>query len=184
VELPPATAVVAPIIVELGEHLTTGLNKVQVARTENPSPINAVAISSYYVPWGGSSGRTEEEFLAGDTRALRLRVNYDSTDLRVNQWVRCQVEVERIGFKGYGVMQAEIGLPPGAQVDPNSLTRPDDVQPDRVVFYISAQPGGSRFEFRFRVRYPIEALTAPSILYDYYNPESCATVAPVRLTVR
>jgi len=81
-------------------------------------------------------------------------------------------------------MQAEIGLPPGAQVDPNSLTRPDDVQPDRVVFYISAQPGGSRFEFRFRVRYPIEALTAPSILYDYYNPESCATVAPVRLTVR
>jgi hypothetical protein len=29
----------------------------------------------------------------------------------------------------------------------------------------------------FRMRYRVEAMTAPSILYDYYNPEANATVA-------
>jgi hypothetical protein len=27
-------------------------------------------------------------------------------------------------------------------------------------------------------------MTAPAVVYDYYNPEANATVAPVRFTVR
>jgi hypothetical protein len=33
------------------------------------------------------------------------------------------------------------------------------------------------------MRYRVEAMTAASILYDYYNPEASATVAPVRFNV-
>lgn len=37
--------------------------------------------------------------------------------------VTCTVQAERIGFKGYGMMLAEIGLPPGADVDRAAIRR-------------------------------------------------------------
>jgi hypothetical protein len=101
------------------------------------------------------------------------------------------VEAEQIGFRGYGMMIAEIGLPPGAEVDRESLERTKDagvdgyeVQPDRVVFYLWPSAGGSKFDFSFRPRFGINASTAPSLLYDYYNPEANAAVLPVRFTVQ
>ena len=39
------------------------------------------------------------------------------------------------------------------------------------------------FKFNFRMRYRIEAMTAGPTLYDYYNPETNAMVAPVRFAV-
>jgi len=43
--------------------------------------------------------------------------------------------------------------------------------------------GGTRFTFTFRARYGLRAQSAPSVLYDYYNPEARAVVAPVRFNV-
>jgi hypothetical protein len=47
-------------------------------------------------------------------------------------------------------------------------------------FSMSGPRQGSRFEFQFRLRYGMDAMTASSLLYDYYNPEANATVVPVR----
>jgi hypothetical protein len=33
------------------------------------------------------------------------------------------------------------------------------------------------------MRYRIEGMTAASVIYDYYNPDANATVAPVPFTV-
>jgi hypothetical protein len=52
-----------------------------------------------------------------------------------------------------------------------------------VVFYIWPSAGGSGFSFDFRPRYRMESLSAPSRLYDYYNPEAAAVVAPVKFSV-
>jgi hypothetical protein len=41
----------------------------------------------------------------------------------------------------------------------------------------------SGFGFDFRLRYRMEASSAPSKLYDYYNPEAAASVAPVKFAV-
>jgi uncharacterized protein YfaS (alpha-2-macroglobulin family) len=109
-------------------------------------------------------------------------VRYDAID----------IEAERIGFRGYGMMLAEMGLPPGTEVDRASLEQSEaslgvsgyEIQPDRVVFYLWPTAGGTSFGFDFRIRYRIEGMSAPSLLYDYYNPEVNATVAPVSFTVR
>jgi hypothetical protein len=100
------------------------------------------------------------------------------------------VEAERIGFAGYGMMIAEIGMPPGAEVDRESLEKAKDsgvdgyeVQPDRVVFYLWPSAGGSKFQFTFRTRYGMNAMSAPSVLYDYYNPDAKAVVVPTRFTI-
>jgi A-macroglobulin receptor binding domain len=85
-------------------------------------------------------------------------------------------------------------LPPGADVDRASLERARkesnwginqyDVLPDRVIFYLWPRTGGVKFDFKFRPRYGIKAKTAPSVLYDYYNPEARAVIAPVKFNIK
>jgi hypothetical protein len=108
--------------------------------------------------------------------------------------VTCSVSAERVGHAGYGMLLAEVGLPPGVDVDRASLERAMaesgwalngyDVLPDRLVVYLWPQGGGTRFQFKFRPRYGLNALTAPSQLYDYYNPEARTVVPPTRFVVR
>jgi A-macroglobulin TED domain/A-macroglobulin receptor binding domain len=190
IQLPPANAVVGPVTLEIAEHLHTGTNRVQILRPANDSVMNAAAFTSYYVPWKNSSATAEQNLQLGESRALRLKVAFDQNNPANGQIVHCRVETERIGFRGYGLLIAEVGLPPGADVDRESLdlTRAAsvlsyEVHPDKVVFYLWPSPGGDKFEFQFRLRYRMEAATAPSILYDYYNPESHAIVQPVRFSV-
>ena len=187
-QLREASAIVGPATLELAQYLHPGHNTVQVVRGANSSAMNALVITSHYIPWKDSRSTAGENFISGDTRALRLKVEYDHTDPRPDEAVKCHVETERIGFRGYGMMLAEIGLPPGSEVDRESLETAREsgsiqgyeVQPDRIVFYVWPEASGSEFEFRFRLRYGMDAMTAPSLLYDYYNPEANATVVPVR----
>jgi hypothetical protein len=168
------------------------VNRVQVVREGGLGAINAAVLTSYYIPWSASSATSKEGVQRGDTRALRLKVSFDHLETGVEELVLCHVETERIGFQGYGMMMAEIGLPPGVDVDRNSLelarqgagVMSYEVQPDRVVFYVWPQAGGTQFTFGFRPRYRMEAMTTQSVIYDYYNPDARATVAPVRFTVR
>jgi hypothetical protein len=107
--------------------------------------------------------------------------------------INCTVEAGRTGNGRYGMLLAEIGIPPGADVNRESLQRAIEtvggvsryeILPDRVVVYLWPKSGGSRFNFSFRPRYGIDAQTPPSTVYDYYNPESRATVAPLRFAIR
>ena len=93
------------------------------------------------------------------------------------------------------MVMAEIGLPPGAQVERGSLDQAIrergysidryDVLPDRVVFYLWPGYGSSAtLSFQFRPRLALNAQSAPSLAYDYYNPEARAVMAPTRFRVR
>lgn len=88
------------------------------------------------------------------------------------------------------MLLAEVGLPPGADVDRASLVKLLDdwtisryeLQPDRIVFYLcSWKAEGSRL--RFTPRYAIRAKAAPATLFDYYNPDFKAILAPQTITV-
>ena len=186
VDLPAARDIVGAIAVDLDKYLITGRNSIQVLRPENGTPMNTQAVTSYYLSWSDSSATHGENIQRGDTRALRLNVHYSQTEPKVDEPVTCNIEVERIGFEGYGMMIAEIGLPPGVDVDRQSLQDSGpryEVHPDRVVFYLWPAALGTRFSFKFRTRYRMNANTSPSTLYDYYNPEANATVAPVKFDV-
>jgi hypothetical protein len=92
------------------------------------------------------------------------------------------------------MMIAEIGLPPGADVDRRVLDEVVDssgwtisrydVLPDRLVLYLWPRAGGTTLTFAFRPRYGLKARTAPSILYDYYNPDAQVALAPTGFTVQ
>lgn len=140
------------------------------------------------MPWSDSSVSDNGKY------GLRLQVKFDKTEARINDEITCTVETERVGSRGDGMMLAEIGLPPGAEVDRNSLEaalkgpepaiKQYDVLPDRVVVYLWPRDGGVKFNFKFRPRFGLNAKTAPSTIYDYYNPQSRAVVAPATFRVR
>jgi hypothetical protein len=191
VKLPAPTEVVGPRVIEFGKELSKGTNRIEVQRAGDTGAMQTNVITSYYLPWSQSEATQTESIKAGDTRALKLKVNFDRREAKVGEAVVCRVEAERIGFAGYGMLIAEIGLPPGAEVDRESLEKAKEngvdgyeVQPDRVVLYLWPSAGGIKFQFSFRPRFGMNAMSAPSILYDYYNPEANAVVLPVGFTVQ
>ncbi|MCY7345042.1 MAG: hypothetical protein LH614_02390 [Pyrinomonadaceae bacterium] len=90
------------------------------------------------------------------------------------------------------MLPAEIGIPPGADVDRDSLEKIRneqgisryDILPDKIVAYLWAGYVPGYFNFKFKPRYGINANTAPSIVYDYYNAEAQATLAPLKFSIR
>jgi hypothetical protein len=123
-----------------------------------------------------------------------LVAKFDKRVSTTSDEITCHVEAERVGFRGYGMMLAEIGLPPGADVDRSSLETAMassewsftqyDVLPDRVVVYLWPRAGAVKFDFKFRPRFGLNAKTAASVIYDYYNPESRTVVQPATFKIK
>ncbi len=192
VEMPPAHKLSNPITMDLSPFLSIGSNRIQIRRAAGSAQATAQVVATHYEPWPAVTAPTN----AGQASAgaLRLRVSFDKTEAKIGDEIKCAVEAERVGFRGYGMMLAEIGLPPGADVDRASLERAVkesdwgvdqyDVLPDRLIVYLWPQAGGTRFQFEFRPRFGVAAQTAPSVVYDYYNPEARAVVAPTRFIVK
>jgi uncharacterized protein YfaS (alpha-2-macroglobulin family) len=194
VELPAPNRLVGPMTVDLSQFLQTGANRVEIKRARGSSPASAQAVATYYLPWRESVATQNDKWRANGSTGLRLVTRFDKTESSISDQITCHVEAERIGFSGYGMMLAEIGLPPGADVDRASLDQAMkgadwsigqyDILPDRVVVYLWPRAGGTKFDFKFRPRFGLNAQTAASIVYDYYNPEARAIVAPTRFVVK
>jgi hypothetical protein len=124
---------------------------------------------------------------------LRYSVQFDHVTAALGDSIHGTVHAERVGFRRYGMMLAEVGLPPGAEVDRSSLDsavadsgwdlQSYEVQPDRVVFYLWPRTGGTTFSFSLMARLPIKAQSSEPLLYDYYNLLPRAPVSPLRFVI-
>ena len=198
VAMPPGGQLSNPITVELSSSLSLGNNRVEIRRSGAAARASAQIVETHYEPWGQGAAERRKDIGLRNSSALRLSVNYDKLEAKIGEEVVCEVTAERVGHYGYGrgggMMLAEVGLPPGADVDRESLERAAqesgwslnhyDVLPDRVIAYLWPQAGGLKFSFKFKPRYGLKAQTAPSALYDYYNPEARVVIAPSRVVVK
>ncbi|HZG51064.1 MAG TPA: MG2 domain-containing protein [Pyrinomonadaceae bacterium] len=183
-----------PISLDLSRFVAVGANRIEIRRASGAGfAASAQLVTTYYRPWAaaaadGTHARPQ------DARSLNLTVGFDRTTAATGDTVTCRVAAERIGHRGHGMLLAEVGLPPGADVDRASLELAMkesgwefshyDVLPDRLVVYLWPRAGGTKFEFTFRPRFGLAAKSAPSVVYDYYNPEARAVVAPTKFNVR
>jgi hypothetical protein len=180
------------IPVDVLAGLSVGDNDIEIV-PKSGQPASAQVVAEYYLPWK-QPAKDGASAMAGGSSGLRLAVHYDSPQTTQGTEVKCSVEAERVGFAGYGMLLGEIGLPPGAEVDRASLDRAMessgwaleryDILPDRLLVYLWPTAAGSKFVFSFRLRYGINAQTARSVLYDYYNPEARVVVPPTLFVVR
>jgi hypothetical protein len=176
-----------PVVVDLSPFMKPGPNRVEILERKKTSTATVQLVESHYVPWVASA----PDLTAGP---LRYAVRYSRTEAAISELITVQVEAERVGFRGYGMMLAEIGLPPGAEVDRDSMAAAlassgwdlsrYDVLPDRVIVYLWPRGGGTKFEFKFRPRYGIQANTPASRLYDYYNPDAYSILLPQQFKVQ
>jgi uncharacterized protein YfaS (alpha-2-macroglobulin family) len=104
----------SPVTVDLSKFLAPGTNRVEVREVRPTGAATIQLVESHYVRW---DQQPEQEH----TGALRFSVEYDRTEAAIGEEVHAIVKAERVGFKGYGMMLAEVGLPPGANVDRASL---------------------------------------------------------------
>lgn len=186
--IPSGDKLSAPQTVDLSGFVGSGEQRIEIRRSANSAAATAQLVASFYRPWPASKAD------ATATNSMRLSVKYDRNELKIGEEVICRVEAARLSSYGRGMMLAEIGLPPGAEVDRASLEsavrdggyelNQYDVLPDRVVVYLWPQTNGTKFSFKFKLRYGIRAQSAPSVLYDYYNPEARAVIAPTRFVAR
>jgi hypothetical protein len=192
-KMPNPDELSAPIIADISKYISAGWHHVEISRGPASAEASLQLIADYYVPWTrtGRNESVQHEDKSSDT--LRLQIEYDNPSSKVGESIRCNVEAERIGFHGYGMMLAEIGLPPGAEVDRESIEKAMkesgwtinqyEVLPDRLIVYLWPHAGGTKFSFTFKPRFGLKALTPPSTLYDYYNPEAQAIVEPTQFIV-
>jgi hypothetical protein len=180
---------IEPVTLDLTSKLTPATNRVEV-RGPDSSVLMSQLVATHYIDWSDSVSARQT---ANQSRSLRLDYHCDKSSAAIMEDVNCSVEAERIGFQGYGMLLAEIGLPPGADVSRESLERAVesdwsvshyDVLPDRLVLYMWSRAGGTKLNFKFKPRYGIYAQTRASVVYDYYNPEARAVEQPLKFTVK
>ncbi len=145
----------------------------------------------YYLPWDKVTPPAPGDSL------MDISVNYDRTELSVNDVINVSVHVE---LKEGAARQAivDLGIPPGFEVLSEDLAdlvaRHSDLPPDydgvkfsrfdltgrQIIVYLEGLKAGQPLEFAYRIRarYPIRAQTPPSSAYDYYNPGVSAVSVP------
>jgi uncharacterized protein YfaS (alpha-2-macroglobulin family) len=152
--------------------------------------------TSYYLPWD------KVPVVAPEKSLMDIAVDYDRTELAVNDTINVSVRVE---LKEGAARQTivDLGIPPGFEVLSEDLAdlvaRDSDRPPDyegtkfsrfdltgrQIIVYLEGLKAGQPLEFgyRLRARYPIKAQTPPSAAYDYYNPGVSGVSAPAAIEV-
>jgi hypothetical protein len=190
IKLPSGNEVVTPITIDVSEYLRSGANQVEIRRPNGTEKSWIQSVATYYVPWTPSE--TTSPGIAA-SKELRLVTRFNQSEGKVNDEFICHVEAQRFA-RGSGMLLAEVGLPPGADVDRESLNlamtksgwaiNQYDILPDRVVFYLWPDRRGVSFDFKFRPRFGMKAMSAASSIYDYYNPDARVVVAPARFVIK
>lgn len=179
----------APKFFDATAAMKAGANEVRIGNAAGTNALMSAQLAThFYVPWQSAA-----EKVAG-TDGIAMKVDFDKTSAKIGDTIRCNVEITRTGSRGYGMLLGEIGLPPGAEVDRESLDKimagnnwaldRYDILPDRLIVYVWPYAGGSKFQFIFRPRFAEKALTAPSTVYDYYNPDARVVLAPKSFAIQ
>lgn len=183
VTIPSDRQLNAPLLVDVSAWLRASDNAIQLTGFA-PRAEQVQIAAEWYEAWGRPAQP------AGD---LEMQVRFSKVEAAVNDPLWCDAVISRPAFRGYGMMIANIGLPPGAEVDRGVLEEIVDdgkngvdayeVAPDHVTFYVWPRAADVKFRFLFRPRLAMKAKAAQSTLYDFYNPDSRVVVAPAVFTV-
>ena len=115
---------------------------------------------------------------------LSIAVDYDVTEVEVNDLVTVSVELEfrpPVPMEA-GMIVADISVPTGfapvtatiaAAVEQEARLKRYDIAGRKVIFYIENMFAGDRISFEFQVQamYPVKAKAVSSEVYSYYEPE-------------
>jgi hypothetical protein len=182
----------APRSLDVTSLLKAGHNEAVFTSASDTALASGEITVAYYTPWTSESLDVSERTTPGKDYGLDFGYHCAALNATPGRPIQCTVDARRFGSQSYGMLLAEVGLPPGADVDRAGLAKLLDastisryeLQPDRIVFYLwSWRAEGTHFSFAFTPRYAIHAKAAPATLFDYYNPDLKVVLAPEMFTV-
>ncbi len=131
---------------------------------------------------------------------IELEVDYDSTDVGVNDEVTVDVSLKYNGMQGVrgmvessGMMIVDIAVPTGFSPVSSSLEelKEDDVitryeiAGRKVILYVDEMEAGEQLLFNLKMKalFPVKAMVQHSSAYSYYNPQVRAEVKGMNVSV-
>jgi CD109 antigen len=131
------------------------------------------------------------------TPILKVDVNYDSTQVAVNDQVNVNVTLafNPPKYVEAGMTVVDVSVPTGfepvvdsiqAALKANAKIKRYDIAARKVIFYIDNLLPGDKINFTFKVKalYPVKAKGVTSQAYSYYTPEISATSLSPDMTIK
>jgi CD109 antigen len=124
---------------------------------------------------------------APEAQMLKIDVDYDTTEVEVNDLVTVYVELEfnplpQFGISEAGMIVLDVSVPTGFEPVTDSIVavtqrleniKRYDVAGRKVIFYVENMKPGEKLSFDFQIRalYPVKAKGVTSSAYSYYKPD-------------
>ncbi|MCB0053165.1 MAG: hypothetical protein KDE24_26890, partial [Caldilinea sp.] len=144
-------------------------------------------VTSYHLPWEAAAIAPAPE------QPMRISVQYDRTELQVNETVQAVATIELLQPGRAGTVLVDLGIPPGfapvaadldALVEERIVDR-YELTGRQIVLYLTNVRNGAPISvsYRLQARYPIRAQTPASQVFDYYAPDQGSVEPPQRIIV-
>ncbi|MCC6621928.1 MAG: hypothetical protein IT385_11770 [Deltaproteobacteria bacterium] len=170
---------------DLSDRLGEGAHEVRLEYAGQGNLMWQIA-SEHWLPW--SEVEPEHE------GPLAIEVAYDKTQLTTDEVIHVTVTVTNSDPNTTGMMMAELGLPPGFDLDTTAL---DAILGQgkvaryertalRLIVYLEPVVAGTPtiFGYDLRAKYPLEATAPESETYLYYDKSVRTGTTPVGLVVQ
>jgi hypothetical protein len=140
--------------------------------------------SKYYLPW--------EIVPKGARPALAIDVEYDRTNLGVNDIVEVQAKVQLLKPGRAEMVMVDLGIPPGFTVLTPTLDehvgktiQKYSLTPRQIIIYLDKVEFGAPVTIKYglQAKFPIRAKVRASRVYEYYNTEDGAYEPPIDMRV-
>jgi CD109 antigen len=131
---------------------------------------------------------------------LKIDVNYDTTEVEVNDLVTVSVNLEfnplpELNISEAGMIVLDISIPTGFEAVTDTIVaitqnmpniKRYDIAGRKVIFYVENMKPGEQISFDFQVRavYPVKAKGVTSTAYSYYKPDIKGEVLSTAVTVK
>jgi hypothetical protein len=141
-------------------------------------------VSRYYLPWEIVPRKEKPPFV--------ISVDYDRTNLVVNDIVDVDVEVELMMPGRAQMVMVDLGIPPGFQVLTPTLDEhvgktieKYSLTSRQIIIYIDEVVAGKPvlLSYSLQAKYPIRAKVRASRVYEYYNTDDEAVEQPFEMRV-
>ncbi len=144
-------------------------------------------VTSYHLPWEAATVAPQPE------QPMRISVQYDRTELQVNETVQAVATIELLQPGRAGTVLVDLGIPPGfapvaadldALVEERIIDR-YELTGRQIVLYLTDVRSGMPISlgYRLQARYPIRAQAPASQVFDYYAPDQGDVEPPQRIIV-
>ena len=123
-----------------------------------------------------------------------MDVNYDRTELAVDDIVTCRVKVSNNRPLTATNVIVDLGIPPGFEVESGDLAElvgskkisKFSLTGRQAILYIDrVEPAKPlSFTYRLKAKFPLKAKSPKSAVYEYYTPDNRSESRPVALVVK